>query len=137
MLEHWWRIYWQIGTKLWNWMQIVIYIVNSVKCGPKFGNVVKIIEIWSKTHRKKEETFDNCAQCTLYIYYYSSLAVTLIWIYHQRGTSPPLAEYCPCRQAEIFIIFLFWQLRISTRFPQVLKVFLLQKDKISEKIKTR
>ena len=93
------------------------------KCGQNYRNLVK-------HPQEKEETFDNCAQCTLYIYYYSSLAVTLIWIYHQRGPSPSLAEYCPCCQTEIFIIFLFWHLRISTRFLQVLKVYLLQKDKI-------
>ena len=73
-------------------MQIVIHIVNSVKCGQNFGQNYRNLV---KNPQDKEETFDNCAQCTLYIYYYSSLAVTLIWIYHQRATSPPLAEYCP------------------------------------------
>ena len=73
---------------------------NFWKCGQNYRNLVK-------NPQEKEETFDNCAQCTLYIYYYSSLAVTLIWIYHQRATSPPLAEYCPWRQTEIFIIFFF------------------------------
>ena len=70
------------------------------KCGQNYKKLVK-------NPQEKEETFDKCAQCTLYIYYYSSLAVTLIWIYHQRATSPPLAEYCPCLQTEIVIIFLF------------------------------
>ena len=59
----------QIGTKLWNWMQIVIHIVNGVKCGPKFGNVVKIIEIWSKTHRKKKRPLTSVpnVHCTYII----------------------------------------------------------------------
>ena len=101
------------------------------KCGQNYRNLVK------NPQEKRRDLWQLCPMYIVHIYYYSSLAVTLIWIYHQRATTPPLAEYCPCLQTEIVIIFLFWHLRLSTRFLQVLKVFLLQKDKISEKMKTR